>query len=1168
MSAYLKRGNGLRLFGAAVLGFVLLALVASLGPAKPVAAAFPGGNGKLVFQSYRNSNWDIYVVNPDGSELTRLTTAPQIDQHPAWSPDGTKIAFESLRDGATAEIYVMDAGGANQMRLTVNSVNDMDPAWSPDGTKIVFTSVRDGNNELYVMDSATGGNARRLTASSSNDGMAAWSPDGTKIAFHSDRGANAMDVYLLDPTTLAVTQVTNNIDWDWAAEWSPDGSKIAFNRGRSLVNQDVFVIDANGQNQVNVTNNAKIDYGPAWSPDGAKIAFVRGSTGGNDDSIFIMDADGRNQVALNLGVGINRSPDWQRLNVAPVASDDAYSVEEDQTLVTFVSVLANDSDANRDMLQAVWAGGPEHGSLMPYQDGTFTYSPEANYFGVDSFIYFANDGKVDSNTALVTITVTPANDPPAAYDDAYTVGENEVLTVAATGVLSNDTDQENNPLAAILVDSPSYGVLALNPDGSFSYTPNDRYVGPDSFTYRVSDGQAESNLAAVHLTVEPRLADLTVYKHTDPDGSTQRFAFTGMGGFSLVDGESARFDALSPGAFTISEAALSHWALTDIACDGGVWARDGRGLTITLAAGQDIGCTFYNTRTNAAPVATNDGASTLEDTAVSINVLGNDADADGDALAVALDAAPANGTAVLQPDGSFAYTPNPDWNGTDSFSYTVTDPEGIAATAAVTVQVQPVNDTPLVNSDSAATDEDLPVAIAVLDNDQDAADGDPAGEFLALADVTTPQHGSAVIVGRLVTYTPAPDFNGEDQFSYTACDTADLCAVASVAVVVGGTNDAPVAVPDEGTTAEDTPVSLDVLGNDHDIDGDALSAVLISGPAHGALSLVGNAFDYAPDADWYGEDGFTYQATDGQLASEVVQVTIVVTAVNDAPVAAADSGETTTANAITVAVLANDSDVEGDALNVVAVTPGANGSVVANPDGTVTYTRNPGFNGSDTFTYTASDGNGGEAVGQVSVQITPDLNLPPDVDLGENVEIAPDATIGGDVTIGDNAVVETGATVQTGAEVGDNAIIASDAMVGQGVTVGDNSTVGAGSEVKAGSDIGSGATLAPDVVINQNVSVGAGFTAGTNAMLMQDVTLGANVVLGADVKLGKGVVIGDNVSIGDYTQVKDYTTIGYRTTIGRNCLIKRYVRIGHDVRIGDGRTLNDNAVVPDGTTIP
>ena len=192
------------------------------------------------------------------------------------------------------------------------------------------------------------------------------------------------------------------------------------------------------------------------------------------------------------------------INHAPVAVNDSYTTNEDTVLtVSAPGVLSNDTDIDGDSLTAAVVSGPSHGTLTLNSNGSFTYTPAANYNGSDSFTYHANDGTANSNVATVSITVNPVNDVPVAANDSYSTNQNTTLTVAAPGVLSNDTDVDGDTLTAALVSSPVHGTLALNPNGSFTYTPTANFTGTDSFTYRADDGHGGTALATVTVQVKP-----------------------------------------------------------------------------------------------------------------------------------------------------------------------------------------------------------------------------------------------------------------------------------------------------------------------------------------------------------------------------------------------------------------------------------------------------------------------------------------------------------------------------------------------------------------------------------------------------------------------------------------------------------------------------------------
>ncbi|WP_370277736.1 retention module-containing protein [Pontibacterium sp.] len=411
------------------------------------------------------------------------------------------------------------------------------------------------------------------------------------------------------------------------------------------------------------------------------------------------------------------------------------------------------------------------------------------------------------------------------------------------------------------------------------------------------------------------------------------------------------------------------------------------------------------------PVSVNDSDSTNEDVAVAIDVLANDSDVDGDLdpTSVVITADPSNGSVSVNPTtGVVTYTPDADYNGADSFSYTVDDLAGNTSSPAIVIlTVNPVADDPVSVNDAASTNEDVAVAIDVLANDSDVdGDLDPTSVVIT----SGPSNGSVAVnpTTGVVTYTPDADYNGADSFSYTVDDLAgNTSSPATVSLTVNPVADDPVTVNDSASTNEDVAVAIDVLANDSDVDGDLdpTSVVITAGPSHGSVSVnpTTGVVTYTPDADYHGADSFSYTVDDlaGNTSSPAT-VSLTVNPVNDAPVAVNDSETTDQNTAITIDVMANDSDPESDPIDIDGFTQPAQGTVTQTLDGTFVYTPNGTFIGQDSFTYTIKD-DSGEVSNTATVII----------DVTEDHGVTLDFTASSGATVYDVGLLSVGDTSET-----------------------------------------------------------------------------------------------------------------------------------------------------------
>jgi Bacterial Ig domain/Cadherin-like domain/PKD domain/Metallo-peptidase family M12B Reprolysin-like len=380
---------------------------------------------------------------------------------------------------------------------------------------------------------------------------------------------------------------------------------------------------------------------------------------------------------------------------------------------------------------------------------------------------------------------------------------------------------------------------------------------------------------------------------------------------------------------------------------------------------------------NRRPNAKNDKATTNIGVPVTIRVLDNDADLDGDALLLyRIEKQPAHGTAVALSDNTVRYTPAAGYEGDDAFQYEVRDVTGRPDRAWVTVTVAGVNQKPVANNDAASTKGTAAVTIHVTANDSD-----PDGDLVRLISapiVVQPARGFASrLDGSHVVYTPYAPYTGTDTFQYEIADGKGRRARATVTVSLSDSNRAPVASADTASTPANQTVTIDVTANDTDPDGDQvllIAAPIITAPVNGTAAKVSiTSIAYTPNNGFAGTDTFQYEIADGFGRRSRANVTVTVTSTNNPPDAADDAVSTTPGVAVTVNVVANDSDRDGDHITLIPapiITAPANGTAVKISLSSITYTPRAGFSGTDRFQYEVGDSRGGRSRAWVDVTIS------------------------------------------------------------------------------------------------------------------------------------------------------------------------------------------------------
>ena len=742
---------------------------------------------------------------------------------------------------------------------------------------------------------------------------------------------------------------------------------------------------------------------------GSKFEGLRvGEIGTESFQYSIVDASGSvatSQVVISV-TGVNDPPN---------AVADKYSVGEDAPVT--VDVLANDSDPDvGDTLTVTGISAPPSGVATLNGDNSISYDPNGSFenlaVGETATVIVAytisDDAGATSNSA-VTFVVEGRNDAPEANNDTGSTDQNSQLVV---NTILNDTDPDGSDTLTITgVTQPSSG-LVLHNDGDVTFDPGGEFdhlgVGQSevvTFQYDISDGNGNTDTATVSITVNG-VDDATV---TNPD-------------FDRTDEEtSVTIDVLANDSDLDDNDSLTIESVDQpINANDGIVVNNTNNLTFTpgsnfdsLAFGESATTTFEYTAVAAGsgatqvetvtvtihgvndnPVANNDSIRTDQDVPITIDAVGNDTDVDtSDLLLITGVDQPSKGSATINSENRIVFNPGNDFDSLDdgvdetvSFDYFISDGNGGTDVATITVTVTGVEDLTNTAPDEGETDEETAITLSVLDNDTDP----DTGEVLVINTVSTPAKGSTSTDGTTITFDPGSDFNdlaiGESEtvtFEY-ALTTGE---VETVTVTVNGLNDDPVAINDVETTNEDSVVNIDLLGiddstaADSDVDGDSLTVTEINGiAAGGTITLVSGALvtvnangtvDYDPNDKFEALDGgdvitdsFAYTISDGNGGTSTSTATVTINGANDALVTNPDSESTLEGTPVTISVLANDSDPDGDdnPLEIASVAQPADPSdgVAAIVGSEVTFTPGSNFeslavgeSAITTFEYTA-----------------------------------------------------------------------------------------------------------------------------------------------------------------------------------------------------------------------
>ncbi|EJG0795954.1 tandem-95 repeat protein, partial [Vibrio parahaemolyticus] len=893
----------------------------------------------LVGNEVKLTQAGVDAVNNDELNLKDLTISASVsDGVNPTANDSDSLVVNRVNDAPTVENAIADQVLAEDFATYTIDLND---AFKDSDSALNF-SVSGNSNVLVSIE----------------NGIATISPTADW------NGSETLTFTATDPSGESISQ-TVNFTVKPVADIVADKATVVEDTPTiiKVLGNDTF--EGDGKVVSLDANNGPANGTVSVNPDGSVTYTPNDNYHGADSFTYIVTSGG---VSESTTVNVDVTP----VNDVPVAKNDTATTQED-TAVT-IDVLPNDTDIDGDTLRIDSASVPSDQGTVEIVDGKLVFTPAENFNGNAEITYTVTDGQL-TDEAKVTVTVNPVNNAPTIKVDAVeSITEDAVNTDTVVATLTvRDTDTPEYQLAVSLENnSNGYFVLVGNEvkltQAGVDAVNNDELNLKDlTISASVSDGvnptANDSDSLVVNRvndapTVENAIADQVLSEDFDAYTIDLNEVFKDSDSsleFSVSGNNSIQISIVN-GVATITPTA--DWNGKE---------------TITFTAKDPSGESVSQTVDfKVAPVAdiVADKATVVEDTPTIINVLGNDTFESTDKV-VSLDAenGPKNGTVIVNNDGTVTYTPDDNYVGEDTFTYIVTS-GGVSESTTVSVDVTPENDAPVAKDDTAITDEDTPVTIDVLPNDTDV-DGDK----LSVESASVPkEQGTVEVVNGKLVFTPAENFNGDAEITYTVTD-GQLTDEAKVTVTVNPVNDAPTIKVDAVESITENAVSTDTVVatltvRDTDTPEDRLT-VSLENNSNGYFVLVGNEVKLtqagvdAVNNDELNLKDLTISASvsDGVNPTANDSDSLVVNRVNDAP---------TVENAIADQVLSEDFDAYTIDLNEVFKdsdsslefsVSGNNSIQIALVNGVATITPTADWNGKETITFTAKDPSG-ESVSQ------------------------------------------------------------------------------------------------------------------------------------------------------------------------------------------------------------
>ncbi|WP_186176492.1 tandem-95 repeat protein [Vibrio jasicida] len=1029
----------------------------------------PNGHAHNNFDALPDGQYEFRAT--DGSPANMDTVDPQLV---FVGVDGSETVIQSqfgdaiFHGGSSSEL---NQDGIEHTRTTVNEdgelvygFEDLYGGGDADYSDFNFTiDVGEVNSQIYSGEVTVGPDGSvTLPTTAIDQELQIQLPEDFNQQLEVNVTATATELSNGDAETVSQTIYINATGA--VIEHAPEAlpvSALVEEDGSILISQEDLLANASDQDgdQLTALNLATDDENITITDNGDGTYTLTPDADFNGDITFTFDvSDGDDVVSTNLELTV--SP----VNDAPEPQDQAFTVGEDGVLTfTDADLLTGATDIEGDDLsvEGVTYTGAD-GVLTDNGDGTYSFAPNENFNGDVNFTFDVSDG-TDTVTANIDVSVTPENDPPVAGSTSYTVHEDNSITISDEQLLANSSDIEGDVAISSVSYSGNDGVLEINGDGTYTFSPNENFNGDVSLDVVVVDEDGAVDTTTAGITVlevnDPPIAGTTSYT-IDEDEVITISAEQLLANSSDIEGEVA-LDSVSysgsEGIFTDNGDGTFSFAPNqnfngEVNLD--VVVVDEDGATASTTANIDV------LPINDAPVSGDLAYSVDEDNSITLSqeqLLAQATDVEGDALTATNLMVDGDAMVTANDDGSFTITPDANFNGDIDITFDINDgTDTIVATADLTVN--PVNDLPQPEDQAFTIGEDG----VLLFTDEDLLDGatDIDGDDLSVEGVTYTGANGVLTDNGDGTYSFAPNenFNGDVNFTFDVSDGTDT-VTANIDVSVTPENDLPVAGSTSYTVHEDNSITISdeqLLANSSDIEGDvSVDSVSYSG-ADGVFQDNGDGtYTFSPNENFNGEVSLDVVVVDEDGATDSTTAGITVLEVNDPPIAGATSYSVNEDEVITISseqLLANASDVEGEvAIDSVSYS-GSDGIFTDNGDGTFSFAPNENFNGDVSLDVVVTDEDGATVATNANIDVLPVNDAPVSGDLAYSVDED------GSVTLSQEQLL---------AQAGD---VDGDDLTASNLTVDGNATVVA-------NDDGS-FTITPDADFNGDIDLSFDITDG------------------------------------------------------------------------------------------